>query len=387
MTNRFQKPTIFSAKNQRKYQHLIATHPEIKIVDEYEDQINELYKIRHPAEQNNQLKKQQFVEQLFGPRPLSTGQWVYFHWKNTLVHILDQSFFEEIRTARNYPLISKSEQKRFNAGVIAIVGLSVGSSIALTIAQSGGGNTMKLADFDTLSLSNLNRIKGSLTNLGQNKTHLVAEQIYELNPYANLILFEAGLNASNLEEFMCADPKPNVIIDEADDLATKQFVRLAARSLKIPLVMATDNGLESNIRIIRFDRSPNASHMKNVPTLSFKQVLSGYQKLEPAKLTTHQKLKLIAKLVGTKNVSYEMQKGSIMAAKNQIAGWPQIAPTVFLGGSLAAYAVLLILNNQSTPASQKTISIIKLLKLQQTQQRTKAIHHRHLKKFIKFIKN
>lgn len=380
-------PIIFKASFTKKIDELEKNHPGLIIVDEYEDQVNELYKIRYPKQANNTTNKTQFFLKLFGKNFQQSGNWVFYPWRNTAVHLLEEDLFHEVRTARNFPLISTSDQQKFHQSCVAIVGLSVGSSIAQTIAQSGGCNTMKLADFDVLSLSNLNRIRASVMHLGQNKTIIVAQQIYELNPYAKLILYPDGLNPNNIEDFLIHDPKPQLVIDEADDLATKQYLRLATRSLQLPLMMTTDNGYESNTRVIRFDQSQSAGGMKDVPSLTFNQVVSAFKKHEPAHLSKHQKLRLIAKLVGINQVSYEMQKGSILTARGKTAGWPQIAMTVFLGGSLATYTAKQIITGKKTPHKQTSFSLTTHLNPNHHSQKSKTKRKKHTQLFKKFLKN
>ena len=63
---------------------------------------------------------------------------------------------------------------------------------------------MKLADNDILSLSNLNRFRAGLPDLGVNKAVLTARQIYEINPFAKLEVFDKGISPENIENFQDA---------------------------------------------------------------------------------------------------------------------------------------------------------------------------------------
>jgi tRNA threonylcarbamoyladenosine dehydratase len=380
------KPIIFRASDRHRFETFQINYPHLTIVDHYLDQLHELFKSRYPKLARDSVKEMVYLKKLFQAEMLeSTGNWVFYPWNHTLVHVLDETLYQEVRLSRNYPLIKKSDQQKFFNLTIGIVGLSVGSSIIQTIVHSGGCNQIKLADFDTLSLSNLNRIRASVVNLGENKTHIAAKQIYEINPYARISLYEDGLNPANLKDFMLGNPKLDVVIDAADDLTAKQYLRLAAQSLRVPLVMTTDNGFESNTSILRFDKNKNAGGMRGMPEQSIDDIQKAYESHKPLQLTEKQKLKLIAKLVGVKNISHEMQHGSMLRAKGQIAGWPQLAMTVFMGGSLAAYAVKLIAVGAKTYQKQSSFSIPAHLRPQYNGAVAKKTRQKHTRKFLEFL--
>lgn len=376
MKNSFQPPKIIPSSNKKALTDLIVKHPEIKIIDSYRDQINELYTITFPKHAQNQNRKKLFIKAGFGKTPSNTGNWIYFPWNNTMVHLLEQKQFQKVRTSRNNPLITPKQQQQFENIVVGIVGLSVGSSIALTLAQSGGANTMKLADFDNLSLTNLNRIKASTIHLGLNKTHLIAQQIYEINPYANLILFDEGIKPDNLMSFFKDTPSLDLVIDEADDIAMKQFLRQTATALNIPLLMTTDNGFVSNTTIL-----------KSRKRISLDAVVKQFASSKAPKLSDAQKLLKIVSLVGKEHISHEMQLASMQKIKKTIAGWPQLAMTAFLGGSMATYATLCIALGEKTKKNQTTFSLQEHLNDNYNSQREKKRRQKQNTVFDAFLKD
>ena len=72
-----------------------------------------------------------------------------------------------LRTDRNRNLITAEEQHRLGALRIGVVGLSVGHVIAHTLVMQGLCGELRLADFDDLELSNLNRIPATVFDLGR----------------------------------------------------------------------------------------------------------------------------------------------------------------------------------------------------------------------------
>jgi tRNA A37 threonylcarbamoyladenosine dehydratase len=55
-----------------------------------------------------------------------------------------------------------------------------------------------LADFDTLELTNLNRVPASVMDLGVNKAVVAARRIAEIDPYLRVIVQPDGITADNL---------------------------------------------------------------------------------------------------------------------------------------------------------------------------------------------
>src|SRR5260370_18562096 len=97
--------------------------------------------------------------------PTPYGVWVYYPWSGWLVHLLDEREFIELRTTRNLYKITAAEREVLAQKKIGIMGLSVGQSIALTVAMERSFGEIRLPDFDLLELSNLNRIRSGVHTL------------------------------------------------------------------------------------------------------------------------------------------------------------------------------------------------------------------------------
>ena len=82
------------------------------------------------------------------------------------------------------------------------MGLSVGNAIALTLALEGVGGHLRLADFDRLELSNMNRIRAGVHEIGLPKVVLAARQIAEIDPYLGISILADGVTADNVERFL-----------------------------------------------------------------------------------------------------------------------------------------------------------------------------------------
>jgi molybdopterin/thiamine biosynthesis adenylyltransferase len=299
-----------------------------RVSDTYRSQLTELYAIEHPdialtpafAEEAEAALRAREEES-----PLEEqGTWAYFPWLSSLVHILPDADFQKVRTARNRNLITEEEQRKFYDATIGIAGLSVGNSVALAIALQGGARHMKLADHDTLELSNLNRIRAGIDMLGLPKVEITARQIYLLNPYAELELFPEGLTESNVGPFLegC-----DVMMDEFDHFPMKRLLRDEAKKRRIPIVMAADNADAGVVDIERYDIEPDLEPFHGRVRMSYEEL---------TKLDKKGIGKAIAEMIGMENHT-ERMLSSLAELGKSLVSWPQLGGTALLNGAAAAY--------------------------------------------------
>jgi len=334
------KPLIFHSQPKSLLKKTLG----IKVVDFFEDQLEELFLIRNPRLKfHPEEAKQQFAKSKKGQ-----GKWVYFPWNNTLVHILAEQEFYELRVSRNHNLITKVEQEIFRNFKIGIAGLSVGNSAALCLALEGT-EYMRLADFDELSLSNLNRIRGSITQLGLNKASMTARQIYELNPYAKLDLFRKGIkNEKLLKKFIADPPRVDLLIDETDDVIIKIQLRLLARRLRIPVLSAADNGDNTIVDIERFDLEPKRE--------LFHGLLGKIELRKFERMSFRDKIKPINDMVGIEYVTSRM-KQSLLQVGSTLYAWPQLGGAAMLSGAAIAFLVKNIAFGEKLESGKYDVSL------------------------------
>jgi molybdopterin/thiamine biosynthesis adenylyltransferase len=348
-------PLIFNLQRSKDRKALSKLFEKDRInqaVDDYEEQLRELFAVNNPSIFYSPGFGDRFKEHLSfisGKAPLwQQGRWIYFPWFFTLVHLLEEKDFQKVRTARNRNLITEEEQKIFLDATVGIGGLSVGNSVILSIVMQGGANRVRLADHDSLALSNLNRIRAGVESLGLQKTEITARQIYSLNPYARVEIFPRGLMEKNISAFFKGPPKLDVVIDELDNLAVKFLIRMEASRNKVPVVMAADNGDNGVVDIERYDKNPKMKFFHG------RMGDVSYEKL--ASLNKFQIGGLIARHVGPENVPERMQR-SLMEMGKTIVSWPQLGGAAILNGSAVAYCVRKILNGQPLEDNRAIISL------------------------------
>lgn len=325
--------------------------PMLVKVDEIESQVSELIKLRNPTRNFSKEELLREVEEFFEINgKFDYGNWVYYPWKNTIVHILPEEEFIQVRTIRNQYKITPAEQEKLSQKKIGIIGLSVGQSIAMALALERGCGELRLADFDTLELSNMNRIRASVTDLGLNKSTIAAREIMEIDPYLKVTLYEEGINEDNIEDFFTRGGELDLIVDECDSLDVKILLREVARKKRIPVIMDTsDRGM---LDIERFDLEPERE--------IFHGYLGNIDYRDLKNLTMKEKVTFGLKMTGLETLSSRM-KASLIEINQSITSWPQLASAVFLGGALGSHTARNILLDQMTESGRFFVDLDDLI--------------------------
>ncbi len=296
------------------------------LLDLFAHQKKELLRQQHPRKHwDADSLDRAYEEWAAGKNPDQEGTWVYYPWSKRLLHLLEKEEFIQVRTSRNQYKITPAEQQLLSTKTIGIIGLSVGHAVALTLASERIAGNLKLADFDTIELSNLNRIRTGIHSSGLNKCIVTAREIAEIDPFIDIECFTEGITPENLETFLRGSPALDLLIDECDDLQLKIRCRQKAREYGIPVLMETsDRGM---LDVERYDLEPERAlfHglLNDIPA-------ERLQAIAPA-----EKIPLVLKIVNAPNGSVR-GRASMIEIGQTISTWPQLASAVTLGGSIVA---------------------------------------------------
>jgi len=318
-----------------------------KLVEAFDSSCRELFYIEHPQYKKNMTEAKDPLDDFLKNHGIK-DTWVYFSWSNTAVHSLPEDIYLKLRTSRNRNIIKEEEQKKYRDIKVGIAGLSVGSGVVSSLVISGGPKTLKIADFDIVEVSNLNRIRANIMDVGLNKTDVAARQIWELDPFADLHLWDKGLNKDNLEEFLLENPRLDVFVDEMDSIDLKILTRIICRRNKIPVVMATDNGDGIILDIERYDEEPERP--------LFHGLVGDIKPEDVTNLDFKKWIQLATKIVGPEYLTERMQE-SLLDIGKHIAAVPQLGTSAQVAGSSTAYVIRRIANNQEIPSGRYTISL------------------------------
>lgn len=343
---------IYNPDENEKFQKTTQI-PAIRILDTLKEQLKELIKLRNPAKKlTNEEYEQQLVPLLGNKTIEEYGVWVFYEWNHTLVHTLDEAEFIEVRTSRNQYKITQQERDMLATKKIGVVGLSVGQSIALTLAIERVCGEIRLADFDTLELSNLNRIRSGIHNLGVPKVIIAAREIAEIDPYLHVTLFPEGITDENIDAFFgTGNARLDILVEVCDGLDIKIKSRHKARELKIPVVMDTnDKGM---VDIERFDLEPDRPILHGLAGDLNPDNIKG--------LTNEEKIPYILKMIGAGQISTRL-KASMLEVEQTLNTWPQLASSVQLGGAATTDICRRILLKQLNVSGRFYIDLEELVK-------------------------
>ena len=275
-------------------------------------------------------------------------RWVHYPWRRTMVRVLGPRDFDRLRLDRNRNKITSEEQARFRDLRVGVVGLSVGHAVAHTLALEGLCGELRLADFDELDLSNLNRVPSSVFDLGVNKAVVAARRIAELDPYLNVQVFADGVTAQTVDGFLDG---LDLVVEECDSIDTKLLVRHHARARGIPVVMETSDG--GVLDVERFDLEPDRP--------VFHGLLGEMKTADVADLTIEQKSTIAATLLEPTKLTPRMI-ASVPEIGRTLSTWPQLGGDVALGGAAVTAAVRAFGRGEPLPSGRRRIDLDTLVR-------------------------
>jgi molybdopterin/thiamine biosynthesis adenylyltransferase len=316
---------LHDPKDRARLNELLKERTGISVHDELHGQLTELVRTLNPSTRFTKDELNVAARaHLGGQDPVRYGVWVFYPWSNRLVHLLDEVEFARVRTDRNRNKITSEEQAILATKKVGVIGLSVGQSVSLTMALERSFGEIRLADFDTLELSNLNRIRSGVERMGINKAVNTAREIAELDPFLKVTCSTEGITKENIERFLTEGGKLDLLVEECDSVDVKVYARQYAKALRIPVIMDTsDRGL---IDVERFDLEPERPLLHGL--------LEGLDlDLVSRPMTNEEKLPFMARIVGLETIS-ERMKSSLPELGRTILTWPQLASGVVLGGGI-----------------------------------------------------
>jgi molybdopterin/thiamine biosynthesis adenylyltransferase len=269
-------------------------------------------------------------------------RWVYFPWRGTAVHLLAPPHFNLLRFDRNRNKLTPADQERLQAHTVAVVGLSVGHEIAFCLAMEGLCGRLKLADFDALELSNLNRVPATVLDIGVNKAVVAARRIAEIDPYLPVEVESRGATADTIGSLLDGT---DVLIEVCDSLDVKVRLRELARRLRIPVLMETsDRGL---LDVERFDLEPDRPMLHGLMEVSVDE-LGG--------LTSEEKVAHILRFLEASQLSARLA-ASMVEVSRTVTTWPQLGGDVTLGAATIAAAIRRLGRGERLPSGRLRVDL------------------------------
>ena len=213
---------------------------------------------------------------------LDYGFYAYYPQRNELVRFCPSYWHHVVSVASSSKLLADPKnaltwaeiRHLFENTTIAVAGCSVGSSVINSVVMDLRPANLKIADKSVYKMENINRVqlayyemvknqaqRTSAIDLSlKNKSAVVADQLYAIDPFLNVYTYEEGINSDNIDEFLGevgGTVKTDIVVEEVDDPRVKIFIREEARKRQLPVIMVTDIGSAVQLDVLRYDKDKN----------------------------------------------------------------------------------------------------------------------------------
>jgi molybdopterin/thiamine biosynthesis adenylyltransferase len=243
---------------------------------------------------------------------------------------LDAGEFYAEFTSRNRRLISDADQQRLRRSEILVAGCgSIGGAAVEPLVRLGA-ERFTLAEPGEYDVSNLNRQRFTLADVGRNKAAVQAERAVAINPFTRIELEEDGITDANVR---LVTERAAVIIDGVDVTAVeaiqaKVALHAAAARVGVPVVCGYDvAGLQA---LIVYDyRRPGLRPFDG--------------RISPVEAAGLTPVSFLARVVPKTAIPIEILGVLRELAAGSTEPFPQLVYTADLFGVLAARAVLELL--------------------------------------------
>ncbi|WP_058972288.1 molybdopterin-synthase adenylyltransferase MoeB [Type-D symbiont of Plautia stali] len=161
-------------------------------------------------------------------------------------------------------------QEKLKASRVLMVGLGgLGCAAAPYLASAGVGH-LTLLDFDTVSLSNLQRqILHSDATVGQPKVASARQQLAAINPHCQLEAINAQLDDDSLSALIA---RHDAVLDCTDNVITREQINRGCFQHKVPLISGAAIRMEGQLSV--FTWQPDEPCYRCISRLFGDQTLS-----------------------------------------------------------------------------------------------------------------
>lgn len=144
-------------------------------------------------------------------------------------------------------------QEKLKSSSVFIAGAGgLGSPVAIYLAAAGVGK-LRIADYDTLEISNLNRqILHTHTRIGKYKALSAKMTLQKINPHVKVEAFYRKIDAESIVELV---GDSSVIVDCMDNFPTRYILNDFAVRNKLVLVHGSIWGLEGRLTTIHLPQT------------------------------------------------------------------------------------------------------------------------------------
>lgn len=245
-------------------------------------------------------------------------------------------FNYDIAFIRNRGFISQPEQEKLKQTRVAIAGLGgTGGAQLAALSRLGIGN-FNLADLDEYELKNFNRQYGAtMKTIGKRKTAIAQQIVHDINPDADVRLFDSGIQPDNITQFL---DKVDIVIDSLDFYCFKERFLLYATARKKGLWVLTSPPLGFGFTLLCF----------NPQGMTFEK----YFGFNPGDSEFELSVSLLAGITPKAYMFRYLNQSGIDIDNHQL---PSVSPAPFIIAGVTATNVCNILLRKVNPVSVPTV--------------------------------
>ncbi len=147
-------------------------------------------------------------------------------------------------------LLGEEAVEQLHEKHVVVVGLGAVGGMALeSLVRSGVGN-LRIIDFDTVGITNLNRqILATYDTIGKPKTEVARERIMAINPDCKVEVLELFVQHETLDQIL--EGPIDLVVDAIDSLNPKCALLEAAYKRNIPIVSSMGAALRRDPFLVR----------------------------------------------------------------------------------------------------------------------------------------
>lgn len=151
------------------------------------------------------------------------------------------------------PFVKEIGQQKISAAKVLVIGAGgVGCPCLQALAGAGVGN-LAIADFDTISLSNLHRqALYTVKDVGKLKSKIAVKHLRKLNPFIKIKPYAILVDEHNILSLL---KSYQIIIDATDNFETRYLINDACVILNKPLVYGAIHQAEGHFTVFNYKGS------------------------------------------------------------------------------------------------------------------------------------
>lgn len=158
-----------------------------------------------------------------------------------------KTIFDRTRMLLGTDLLNKIQSKK-----VIVFGVGGVGGYVIEALVRAGIQTVAIVDYDIVDITNINRQVIALhSTIGRKKVTVMEERIKDINPQAEVKVFDDRLTSDNLESFQLNEY--DYIVDAIDDVPAKLILVKEADHQNIPIISSMGTGNKFDPAKFRID--------------------------------------------------------------------------------------------------------------------------------------